>query len=63
MVYHWQDFSRGQVFVNLSASHGVHLFSDLPLELGGDSGLRGYPIRYQAGDHLNLITVEQRYFG
>ncbi len=61
--YHWQNFRRAQFFVNLSASRGVHLFADLPLELGGDTGLRGYPIRYQAGDHLELLTIEQRYFG
>jgi hypothetical protein len=30
--------------------------------LGGDSGLRGYPLRYQDGTGRALWTVEQRYF-
>lgn len=38
---------------------------NLPLErqlmLGGDTDLRGYPSRYQAGDHRYLASVEARY--
>ena len=30
--------------------------------LGGDTGLRGYPLRYQDGTAKALFTVEQRYF-
>ena len=30
--------------------------------LGGDSGLRGYPLRYQGGEARALLTLEQRYF-
>jgi hemolysin activation/secretion protein len=30
--------------------------------LGGDSGLRGYPLRYQAGTGRWLLTAEQRMF-
>ena len=54
---------------------GTHLFSvslealatnDLDPEnqvlLGGDNGLRGYPIRYQAGDSRVVMNVEQRFF-
>ncbi len=32
------------------------------LTLGGDSGLRGYPSRYQVGDRRYLFTVEERYY-
>jgi hypothetical protein len=32
------------------------------LLLGGDSGLRGYPLRYQSGHHRALLTVEQRFY-
>lgn len=32
------------------------------LLLGGDSGLRGYPLRYQAGDRRALLTVEERLY-
>lgn len=61
--YHWQNFNRGQFFVGLTAARGFDLFKDLPFELGGDTGLRGYPARYQAGDRFRLISVEQRFFG
>lgn len=30
------------------------------LLLGGDNGLRGYPLRYQAGNQRALVTLEQR---
>jgi hypothetical protein len=32
------------------------------LELGGDNGLRGYPLRYQQGERRALLTLEQRYY-
>lgn len=32
------------------------------LLLGGDNGLRGYPLRYQNGQRRALLTVEERFF-
>jgi len=32
------------------------------LLLGGDSGLRGYPLRYQSGEKRALFTVEERVY-
>ncbi|MGZ8259228.1 MAG: hypothetical protein ACXWUL_01600, partial [Caldimonas sp.] len=32
------------------------------LLLGGDNGLRGYPLRYQAGDKRVLLTLEERLY-
>jgi hypothetical protein len=32
------------------------------LLLGGDNGLRGYPLRYQAGDKRVLVTLEERMY-
>jgi Omp85 superfamily domain len=32
------------------------------LQLGGDSGLRGYPMRFQSGDRRALITLEERFY-
>ena len=32
------------------------------LLLGGDNGLRGYPLRYQRGQHRMLLTAEERYY-
>jgi len=31
-----------------------------PLQIGGDNGLRGYPLRYQAGEQRVLATLEAR---
>jgi outer membrane protein assembly factor BamA len=32
------------------------------LLLGGDNGLRGYPLRYQRGAHRIVFTAEERYY-
>ena len=32
------------------------------LELGGDTGLRGYPLRYQSGTRRALLTIEERFY-
>ncbi|MBS0399999.1 MAG: BamA/TamA family outer membrane protein, partial [Proteobacteria bacterium] len=32
------------------------------LLLGGDNGLRGYPLRFEAGTSRALLTVEQRFY-
>lgn len=64
--------AQGQVF----QPHGPHrlTYASLaldalarpdPLEtllLGGDSGLRGYPVRYQSGTRRALVTLEERYY-
>ena len=45
---------------SVAAAHNPPL--DKPLVLGGDTGLRGYPTRYQVGDSWFLVTVEERYY-
>ena len=49
-------------FMTLDGSYGESLDLDRLVDLGGDTGLRGYPLRYQTGDSKVLLTVEQRYF-
>jgi outer membrane protein assembly factor BamA len=49
-------------FMTLGAQRSHNLDLDNPLEIGGDVGLRGYPLRYQSGDASMLFTIEQRYF-
>ena len=44
------------------AEVGENLDADQQILLGGDSGLRGYPLRYQAGEGRWLFTAEQRFF-
>ena len=49
-------------FAKLSATAGHALDLDNPIHIGGKTGLRGYPLRYQNGDSKLLVTIEQRYF-
>jgi len=37
-------------------------FLDQPLELGGDTGLRGYPLQYQHGTRKTIFTSELRWY-
>lgn len=53
---------RGIFFAGFTAGVGHDLDADHELALGGDSGLRGYPVRYQAGSATALVTLEQRFF-
>ena len=47
-----------------SGTYSVVNNPDTPnaLQLGGDSGLRGYPLRYQSGERQALFTLEARYY-
>lgn len=49
-------------FAAVSGTITSHRDPDEQLLLGGDSGLRGYPLRYQAGDASALVTLEQRFY-
>ncbi len=53
---------KNTFFWSVSATYGDDLDLDAPVELGGDTGLRGYPLRYQTGDSSFLFSIEQRYF-
>lgn len=45
-----------------SGSYSLLHNPDTPnaLQLGGDNGLRGYPLRYQSGEQMALFTLEAR---
>lgn len=60
--YYNQITEKRLFFMKLDASWGNDLDLDNLVKLGGDSGLRGYPLRYQTGDSRMLLTVEQRVF-
>jgi outer membrane protein assembly factor BamA len=49
-------------YVSLSGTVTHRLDADQQLLLGGDSGLRGYPLRFQGGTSSALLTVEHRLF-
>ena len=60
--YYRRQSEHRLLYVGLAGTYGHRLDLDQHLLLGGDNGLRGYPLRYQAGDKKALITVEQRFF-
>ncbi|WP_455376142.1 BamA/TamA family outer membrane protein [Kaarinaea lacus] len=49
-------------YMALSANYVKDGYLDEQLLLGGDNGLRGYPLRFQSGDRSFLFTVEQRFY-
>ncbi len=49
-------------FSTLAASMGKRLDLENQILLGGDNGLRGYPLRYQDGTSRALLSLEERYF-
>jgi hypothetical protein len=53
---HWLLYSA------LTARAGRRLALDNQILLGGDNGLRGYPLRYQDGTASALFTIEERWF-
>lgn len=60
--YYHRQSDRRLFFASLSVDSGEKLDVDRELMLGGDTGLRGYPLRYQAGQGRWLMTLEQRAF-
>ena len=59
------NFARSEhraLSVSLGATYVRNLPADKQLLLGGDTGLRGYPSRYQQGDKRFLVTLEERFF-
>lgn len=61
--YFHRNFDQRHLFTaSFRAVASDNLDSDRQIVLGGDSGLRGYPLRYQTGEHSALLTVEQRFF-
>lgn len=60
--YYRKQSEKRLFFATLSATKGHALDLDNPVQIGGNTGLRGYPLRYQNGDSKMLLTLEQRYF-
>lgn len=60
--YYKRQSEKRLFYASLSGMYGHNLDIDNQLYLGGDNGLRGYPLRYQGGDKSALLTLEQRYF-
>ena len=60
--YFQKQSEKRVFFATMRGTLGHDLDLDNLVELGGDTGLRGYPLRYQTGDSKFLFTLEQRYF-
>jgi hypothetical protein len=60
--YYWRWRTDWLLYASLSGTVTHDLDPDVQLLLGGDSGLRGYPLRYEAGTSRGLFTIEQRVF-
>jgi hypothetical protein len=62
-VRYFVEQSKNWLFyTTLQGSRGWNLDLDDQILLGGDNGLRGYPLRYQDGTARALFSAEQRYF-
>ena len=60
--YYWRQSEKRLFYTSASGLYGHELDADNMQDLGGDTGLRGYPLRYQSGDKRALFTVEQRFY-
>jgi hemolysin activation/secretion protein len=60
--YYLRNLGRHLFSVKLGALATDNLDPENQVLLGGDTGLRGYPIRYQAGESRTVLNVEQRFF-
>ncbi|MBL8343844.1 MAG: BamA/TamA family outer membrane protein [Rubrivivax sp.] len=60
--YYLPQSSRWLFFAGASGDMLTNPDPSDTLLLGGDSGLRGYPLRYQSGHRRALLTLEERVF-
>ncbi|MGH8286837.1 MAG: BamA/TamA family outer membrane protein [Steroidobacteraceae bacterium] len=59
---YWRWNSRWMSFAGIEGRWTQNLDPDQQVLLGGDNGLRGFPLRFQSGNASALATVEQRLF-
>ena len=60
--YYWRWRENWLLYAALSGTTTYKLDPEMQLLLGGDNGLRGYPLRFESGTSRALFTVEQRFF-
>ncbi|HEX3602959.1 MAG TPA: BamA/TamA family outer membrane protein [Steroidobacteraceae bacterium] len=60
--YYWRWREDWLLYAAFSGTTTYRLDPDIQLLLGGDSGLRGYPLRFESGTSRALFTLEQRVF-
>lgn len=62
LEYYARNFRENVFYVGFRGELVDNADLENQLLLGGDTGLRGYPIRLQSGDRSWLATAEQRFF-
>jgi hypothetical protein len=60
--YYWRWQQNWLLYAGLSGTATNALDPDMQVLLGGDNGLRGYPLRFESGTSRALFTLEQRVF-
>jgi len=60
--YYRRQSDKRLLFAEAAVVSGRRQDSDEQIWLGGENGLRGYPVRYLNGDTITLLTLEQRLF-
>jgi outer membrane protein assembly factor BamA len=60
--YYARNFRENVFYAAAEGEFGRRLDPETQILLGGDNGLRGYPLRLQSGDRRFLVTLEQRFF-
>jgi hypothetical protein len=61
-AWYWRTSHHTLTFVRISGDTGKALDLDHYYLLGGDNGLRGYPLRYQEGSSRAQFSVEERMY-
>ena len=60
--YYLRTGTHGVLFASADLVETEQLDAENQVLLGGGNGLRGYPLRYQSGSGLALLTLEQRIY-
>jgi hemolysin activation/secretion protein len=60
--YYRRQSPRMLFFASARGTMAIEPDLDHQLLLGGDTGLRGYPLRYQSGTASALMTAEERFY-
>jgi hypothetical protein len=61
-AWYWRTSRRTLTYIRIAGDTGQALDLDHYFLLGGDNGLRGYPLRYQQGSSRTLSTIEERIY-
>ncbi len=62
LAWYWRTSRHTLTHVRISGDVGHALDLDHYYSLGGDNGLRGYPLRYQLGESRAQLKIEERVY-